>query len=74
MRSWKIVIERDVQTGLYVGYVPGWPDAHSTPNLRCAEVRADSASSLGRGIRRRTDGGSRPFSPAQGRVLAHNLI
>jgi predicted RNase H-like HicB family nuclease len=29
MRSWKIVIERDAQTGLYVGYVPGWPGAHS---------------------------------------------
>jgi predicted RNase H-like HicB family nuclease len=23
------VIERDAQTGLYVGYVPGWPGAHS---------------------------------------------
>jgi predicted RNase H-like HicB family nuclease len=23
------VIERDSQTGLYVGYVPGWPGAHS---------------------------------------------
>lgn len=29
MRSWNIVIERDAQTGLYVGYVPGWPGAHS---------------------------------------------
>jgi predicted RNase H-like HicB family nuclease len=23
------VIERDAQIGLYVGYVPGWPGAHS---------------------------------------------
>jgi hypothetical protein len=23
VRSWNIVIERDAQTGLYVGYVPG---------------------------------------------------
>jgi predicted RNase H-like HicB family nuclease len=29
MRSWNMVIERDAQTGLYVGYVPGWPGAHS---------------------------------------------
>jgi predicted RNase H-like HicB family nuclease len=29
MRSWNIVIERDAQTGLYVGYVPGWSGAHS---------------------------------------------
>ncbi len=29
MRAWNIVIERDAQTGLYVGYVPGWPGAHS---------------------------------------------
>jgi len=29
MRSWNIVIERDAQTGLYVGYVPGWPGAYS---------------------------------------------
>jgi predicted RNase H-like HicB family nuclease len=29
MRSWNMVIERDAQTGLHVGYVPGWPGAHS---------------------------------------------
>lgn len=29
MRSYNAVIERDVQTGIYVGYVPGWPGAHS---------------------------------------------
>jgi predicted RNase H-like HicB family nuclease len=29
MRAWNVVIERDAQTGLYVGYVPGWPGAHS---------------------------------------------
>ena len=29
MRSWNIVIERDAKTGLFVGYVPGWPGAHS---------------------------------------------
>jgi len=29
MRSYNAVIERDAETGLYVGYVPGWPGAHS---------------------------------------------
>ena len=29
MRSYTAVIERDPATGLFVGYVPGWPGAHS---------------------------------------------
>ncbi len=29
MRAFNIVVERDPDTGLYVGYVPGWPGAHS---------------------------------------------
>jgi predicted RNase H-like HicB family nuclease len=29
MRSYNAVIERDARTGIYVGYVPGWPGAHS---------------------------------------------
>jgi len=29
MRIFSIVVERDPDTGLYVGYVPGWPGAHS---------------------------------------------
>lgn len=29
MRTFNIVVERDPATGLYVGYVPGWPGAHS---------------------------------------------
>ena len=29
MRSFTAVIERDQATGLFVGYVPGWPGAHS---------------------------------------------
>lgn len=29
MRTLNIVVERDPDTGLYVGYVPGWPGAHS---------------------------------------------
>jgi predicted RNase H-like HicB family nuclease len=29
MRSFPVVVERDPQTGLFVGHVPGWPGAHS---------------------------------------------
>ena len=29
MRTFTAVIERDEDTGLFVGYVPGWPGAHS---------------------------------------------
>ena len=29
MRTFNIVVERDPDTELYVGYVPGWPGAHS---------------------------------------------
>ena len=29
MRSFNIVVERDPDTELYIGYVPGWPGAHS---------------------------------------------
>jgi predicted RNase H-like HicB family nuclease len=29
MRTFHIVVERDPDTGLYVGHVPGWPGAHS---------------------------------------------
>jgi predicted RNase H-like HicB family nuclease len=29
MRSYHFVVERDPETHLLVGYVPGWPGAHS---------------------------------------------
>ena len=29
MRNYTAVVEKDPQTGLLVGYVPGWPGAHS---------------------------------------------
>lgn len=29
MHMFNFVVERDHDTGLYVGYVPGWPGAHS---------------------------------------------
>ena len=29
MRTFNIIVERDPDTGSYVGSVPGWPGAHS---------------------------------------------
>ena len=29
MRSFQVVVERDPDTKVLVGYVPGWPGAHS---------------------------------------------
>jgi predicted RNase H-like HicB family nuclease len=29
MRNFTAVIEKDPTTGVFVGYVPGWPGAHS---------------------------------------------
>ncbi len=29
MRTFTAVVERDTASGLFVGYVPGWPGAHS---------------------------------------------
>lgn len=29
MRTYTAVVERDLETGLYVGHVPGFPGAHS---------------------------------------------
>lgn len=29
MKTFTAVVERDTETGLYVGYVPGFPGAHS---------------------------------------------
>lgn len=29
MRTFTAVIERDQETSLFVGYIPGWPGAHS---------------------------------------------
>jgi predicted RNase H-like HicB family nuclease len=29
MRTFTAVVERDTTSGLFVGYVPGWPGAHS---------------------------------------------
>lgn len=42
MRSFTAVIEKDPDTGLYVGYVPGFPGAHS---------QADSLDELDRNLR-----------------------
>lgn len=29
MRTFNVVVERDPDTGIFVGSVPGWPGAHS---------------------------------------------
>lgn len=29
MRTFQVVVERDPETGLLIGYVPGWPGAHT---------------------------------------------
>ncbi len=29
MKNYTAVIEKDAETGLFVGYIPGWPGAHS---------------------------------------------
>lgn len=29
MRTFQVVVEQDAETGLLVGYVPGWPGAHT---------------------------------------------
>ncbi len=29
MRSYTAVVERDPETRLFVGYIPGWPGAHT---------------------------------------------
>jgi predicted RNase H-like HicB family nuclease len=29
MRTFTAIVERDPETGLFVGYIPGWPGAHS---------------------------------------------
>lgn len=29
MRTFTAVVERDADTGLFIGHIPGWPGAHS---------------------------------------------
>ncbi len=29
MRTYNVIVERDADTGIFVGWVPGWPGAHS---------------------------------------------
>ena len=42
MREYTAVIEREPDTGLLVGYVPGWPGAH-TQGATLDELRANLA-------------------------------
>jgi predicted RNase H-like HicB family nuclease len=34
MHTYTAVVERDPETGLFVGYIPGWPGAHSQGETR----------------------------------------
>ena len=38
MRFFDFVVEQDPDTSLYVGYVPGWPGAHSQAESLDEEV------------------------------------
>ena len=40
MRTFQFVVERDPETRLLVGYVPGWPGAHSQ-GADLAELQAN---------------------------------
>lgn len=40
MRKFTVVVERDADTGLFVGYVPGFPGAHSQGETK-DELRAN---------------------------------
>ena len=42
MKTYTAVVQKDVDTGLYVGYVPGFPGAHS---------QGDSLDELNRNLR-----------------------
>jgi len=46
MRTFNIVVERDPDIDLYVGYVPGWPGAHSQ-GATLDELRANLQEVLG---------------------------
>ena len=46
MRSFTIVVERDPDTETYVGYVPGWPGAHSQ-GATLDELRSNLQEVLG---------------------------
>jgi predicted RNase H-like HicB family nuclease len=45
MRPFSIVVERDPDTGLYFGYIPGWPGAHKGTTLN--ELRGNLQEVLG---------------------------
>jgi predicted RNase H-like HicB family nuclease len=40
MKTFTAIVERDTETGMYVGYVPGFPGAHSQGETQ-EELRAN---------------------------------
>jgi predicted RNase H-like HicB family nuclease len=53
MRTYTAVIERDPETGVFAGYVPGFPGAHSQSDsldeLHAKSARGDCHAARGRG-------------------------
>ena len=50
MRSYRFIVERDPETNLLVGYVPGWPGAHTQGALQSGgEYVSESAVLHGSG-------------------------
>lgn len=59
MRTFTAVVERCPDTGLFVGYVPGWPGAHSQ-----GATREELDEHLREVVALRLeDGGNRPAQP-----------
>ncbi len=46
MRTFKFVVERDLATGHLIGYVPGWPGAH-TQGADIGEVQENLGELIG---------------------------
>ena len=46
MRTFRFVVERDLDTGHWVGYIPGWPGAH-TQGADIAEVQQNLGEVIG---------------------------
>jgi len=70
MRTFNIVIERDPDTNMYVGYVPGWPGAHSQGET-LDELRRNLQEVLGM-LSRTVSRSSNPSSSVFRRSRSHS--
>jgi predicted RNA binding protein YcfA (HicA-like mRNA interferase family) len=72
MRTFNVVVERDPDTGLYVGHVPGWPGAHSQ-GVTLDELRRNLREGSHRQYRHSDGRGTTiPFHP--GRDISPTLL